>query len=317
MPTFAEIKSDVYRRTGAGSSPPSEVTTRIGSFVNRWNRKILSKPGMEPLRRVIITKASVADTPTYGIAIQKIRYITEATTDRRIYEKTLGWYREHHPDPAQFPGTPCDYVPMGITRIHTRPSAACELFVVSTEAADTGTVRVQAIRSNGYQVALSVVLTGTTPVTMSAAFTDIIDILDVRLSAAMTGHVTVTQGSGGTELSRIVIGQTAPRFLRFALAPTPSAAITYSIDGIAQIVDLSNDTDEPFENPDFHDLLVDGAVHDEWKSRGRSKDADGLALDIEQRIRELRMSILEWPEKDNEHARTGDWPIHEPATDAP
>lgn len=305
MPTFADLKLDAYRRTGHGSSPASDVSTRIGSYINRWNRKVLSKPLMEPLRRVILTKASVANQATYGIHLQKIRYMTEATTDRRIYEQTLDWYRANYPDPAAFTGTPRDFVPMGITRIHTRPANASEIFIKSTEAADTGTVRVQAIRSDGYPVSLSKALTGTTAVSMSTTITDVIDIIDVRLSAAQTGTVTVHEDSGtGTELSRLVIGQTTPRFLRFALAPTPSAVITYSIDGIADIVDLSNDTDEPFENPDFHDILVDGAVHDEYAARGRAKEALALAVEIEQRIRDLRMSIVEWPDSVEDRARS-------------
>lgn len=316
MPTFLELQQDVFDRIGAQQSPQTDTSRRIKRFLNRWNRKILSATGMEPLRRVILTKASVASQPTYGIALQKIRFMTEASTQRRIHEKTLAWYRDSFPDPASWTGTPLDYVPMGITRIHTRPSAACELFVVSTSASDTAiVVRVEAIRSNGYPVSLSVTLTGTTPVTMSATITDVIDILDVRLSAAAAGVVTVTQGSGGTELSRLVIGQTAPRFLRYALAPTPSQVITYTIDGIADIVDMSNDTDEPFENPDFHDILVDGAVHDEYKNRGRTDVARDLRIEIESRISALRMSILEWPEGDDVAERTFDQSIHLPVAD--
>lgn len=312
--TFLQMKQDVYRRCGHPSSPQTEVVTRIDAFLNRWNRKILSAKGMEPLRRVTLSVSSVANQATYGIALQKIRYVFEATTQRRIWEKTLAWYTNRFPDPTRFTGTPTDWVPLGLTRIHTRPSAACELFVVSTEAADTGTVRVTATRSNGYQVALSKALTGTTPVSMSTTITDVIDISDVRLSAAQTGTVTVTQGSGGTELSKMVIGQTAPRFLRIALAPTPAAVITYSIIGIAPLVDMANDTDEPFEDADFHDILVDGAVHDEWMSRGRAPEARSLANGIEDRIRELRLSILEWPESDDDRVRSFEDTIHLPIT---
>jgi hypothetical protein len=159
---------------------------------------------------------------------------------------------------------------------------------------------------------------------MSSTITDIVDIIDVRLAAAEAGDVTITQGSGGTELSKIVIGQTYPRFLRFALAPTPSQAITYQIDGIADIVDLTNDYDEPFENPDFHDILVDGGVHDEWEQRGKVGEARSL-LDggnpdhppessIMGRIKRLRLSLLDWPDgpdlnRDNEQAS-----IHLPVT---
>ena len=310
--TFLALQQSVYDRCGHQQSPPTEVSRRIKAFLNRWNRKILSAKGMEPLRRVTITKASVADQSTYGIALQKIRYVFEATNQRRIWEKTLAWYADNFPDPTQFGGTPTDWVPMGLSRIHTRPSAACELFIVSTEAADTGSVLVTATRSNGYSVSLSKALTGTAPVSMSSTITDVIDISDVRLSAAQTGSVTVTQGSGGTELSKMVIGQTAPRFLRYALAPTPAAAITYSIIGIAPLVDMTNDTDEPFEDADFHDILVDGAVHDEWNSRGRAQEARSLSNDIEDRIRELRLSILEWPESDDDRIRSFEDTIHLP-----
>lgn len=295
---FVDILNDVFDRTGqaqAASAQP-EVLRRVKRYVNRWNRKILSAPLMEPLRRVIITKASVANQQTYGVVLQSILEITESTTQRHLHKQTLGWYRDRFPAPAQFTGTPTEWIPMGQTRIHTRPTAACELFLVSTQAADTGVVKVEAIRTNGYRASLSKALTGTTPVSMGSTFTDVIDVEDVRVASAQTGDVTLTQGSGGAELSKIVIGQTMPRYVRYALAPTPAQAITYTLDGIADIVDLANDYDEPFPNPDFHDLLVDGAVYEEWYTRGRRAEAKDLRLEIELRLRRLRDSLLEWPE---------------------
>ncbi len=298
---FVDLLNDIYDRTGhpqqtSATVPPTEVQRRIKRYVNRWNRKILSQPGMDPLRRAIITKVSVANQQTYGIVLQSISYITESATQRRLFERTIGWYRDHYPAPDRFTGTPRFYVPMGQARIHTRPSAPCELFLVSTNAGDTGTVKVEAIRSNGYRVSLSKALTGIVPVSMSATITDVIDVEDMRLSAVQTGDVTITEGSGGTELSKIVIGQTYPRFLRFALVPTPSQAITYMIDGIADIVDLVNDYDEPFPNADFHDLLVDGGVYEEYRTRGRPGEAKDLRADIELRLRQLKNQVFEWPE---------------------
>ena len=306
---FLDILNDIYDRTGQSQSTsvPAEVSRRIKRYVNRWNRKVLSSAGMEPLRRVIITKASVANQPTYGVALNSILYMTETATQREIYKRTLGWYRNNFPDPSQWTGTSKWYVPLGQARIHTRPSAAAQLFIVSTAVADAGTVKIEAIRSNGYRVSLSKALTGTTPVSLDTTITDVIDIDDIRLSTAQTGDVTVTQGSGGTELSKIPIGQTYPRFLRFALAPTPSAVITYTIDGIADIPDLINDYDEPFPNPDFHDILVDGGVYEEWQTRGRGADARALRAEVELRIRRLRMSLMELPDVSVEDsARTFD-----------
>ncbi len=303
---FSEIKLDVYDRTGAGQAPESAVTRRIGRYVNGWNRKVLTMPGFQKLRRVIVPKASIADVPVYGIALSKIEFIYEATTERRIYEKSLAWYRDNFPDPANLTGTPNDYVPTGAGRIHTRPAAACELFVKSTSVADTAVVvRVEAIRSNGYPVSLTATLTGVTAVTLSAAFVDVIDIVDFHLDGVAAGLVTLHEISGaGAELSRIQIGATSPRFLLFALAPTPAQAIVYHVEGIAEIVDMSRTTDEPFPSPDFHDILVMGSVHDEWIHRGRVAEARVLMHggdprsptpdSILGRIAALRMWVLEW-----------------------
>jgi hypothetical protein len=311
--TFLELLQDCYDRTGHGQTPPAEVSRRFKRFVNRWNRKILTTTGMEPLRRTILTQASVADQAVYGIALQSIRYMTEADTERRLREQTLGWYRENFPDPANVSGTPLYYVPMGFGRIHTRPTAASELFVKSTAAGDTQIAYVDVIRTDGYRRLLQVALTGVTAVSLGVAITDVIDVVDFYLATAAAGTVTLTMTSGlGTELSRIPIGATFSRFYRYALVPTPSSAITYTIDGMAALSDLVNDTDEPFPNPDFHDLLVDGAVHDEWKSRGRSQDASELRIEIENRLKELRGAILEWPDADGDRRRSFEETIHLP-----
>lgn len=311
---FLQITQNVYDRTGSLQVPDANVQRRIKSYVNRWNRKILSAQGMEALRRVTVTQSSVIGQPTYGIALQAIRYISESTTQRRLRKQTLGWYRERFPKPLQFTSTPEWYVELGITRVATLPTAPCQLFCVSDNAGDAGTVNVQVVRTNGYKATLSVNLTGTVPVQVGAAtFNDVIDIENFYLSAVQLGTVTLTQGSGGIVLSTIPVGGTYARFLRWALVPTPSQVIPYTIDGISEMVDLVNDTDEPFPNPDFHDILADGAVYDEWNYRGLSSDARNLRAEIELRIRRLRMSILDWPESpETRRWRTFDETIKEP-----
>jgi len=284
---------------------------------------------MEPLRRVQVTKASVADQAVYGVALQSLKWITERDTQRRLFEKTLPWYRAHVPDPTRWTGTPTFYVPMGYSRIHTQPAiAGVELFVKSTSASDTNTAKVEVVRSDGYTRSLSVPMTGVTAVSLGAAITDVVDVQDFYISVAAVGTVTLHAVSGaGTELSRIPIGALAGRFVKYALVPTPSQAVTYYLDGEAPIVDMANDTDEPFPNPDFHDILVDGAVHDEWTSRGRFAEARALLNGgspdnpppgtIEGRIRQLRASIFEWDESPQEVTRTFDQSIQEPVVEAP
>lgn len=325
MPSFLEIQQDCYDQLGQAQTPPAATSRRIKRFINTWHRRIVSSPGMDPLRRIVLTNASVANQQVYGIVVNTILTITESSTQRILSKQTLGWYRAHYPAPSLTTGTPDYWIPMGTARIHTRPSIASELFIVSTQAADAGTVKIEAIRSNGYHVTLSHVLTGTTPVSLDTTMTDIVDVINIYVSAAQTGVVTVTQGSGGTELSRIPIGQTIPKFFRYALALTPSSAITYTIDAIADLVDLVQDYDEPLVPIDFQDVLVKGAMHDEFTQLGKLADARFLINggnatrpspeSILGRLSQLRATLFEWPDNDGERAsRSFEETIHLPIT---
>lgn len=308
--TFLDLQQDAFDRCGFLQTPDAKVLRTFKRYINRWHRKILSSQGMDALRRVVVTQASVADQQTYGIALDEIRYMTDAATGRRIYRRSLGWYRDRIPDPANQTGTPAWYVPMGTSRISARPANASEIFVISTSASDTGTAYAEVIRSTGYRRSLSVTMTGLTGVSLGSAMTDVVDVVDFYLSAAAVGTVTLREDSGtGSILSTIPIGGRFARFYRYALAPTPAAVVTYTIDGIAPIVDLVNDTDEPFPNPDFHDLLVDGAEHEHLKSLRRNAEARDLRLEIEHRLKRLRASLFEWDEETDADAVALDEPL--------
>lgn len=49
------------------------------------------------------------------------------------------------------------------------------------------------------------------------------------------------------------------------LWPTPAGVVTYTVDGDAVMSDLSNDADVPLLPVDFHDLLLLGALADEYQ----------------------------------------------------
>lgn len=307
--TLLELEQDAYDRLGQSQTPPTAISRRIERFINDWHRRVVSAAGMDSLRRILVSQASVANTSSYGLVMQSIRWVTERSNDRRLLKKTLGWYREQYPDPPNSTGTPFAWVPLGRSRIHTLPANASELFVKSTSASDTGTAYVEVIRSTGYRRSLSVTMTGVTAVSLGAAITDVIDIVNFYLSAAAVGTVTLHEDSGtGTELSRIPIGGRFARFLRYALAPTPSSAITYLVDGIADLVDMANDTDEPLIPIDFHDILVNGALVNEYMQLGRELQARLLLhggnpdrpteSSVEGRIKRLRASLYELDEEE-------------------
>jgi hypothetical protein len=109
-------------------------------------------------------------------------------------------------------------------------------------------------------------MTGVTAVSFDTTITTVIDVSKFYLSAAAVGTVTLHEDSGaGTELARIGIGQTEQRYYQIRLWPTPSAVNSYLVDETREITDFAQDTDEPLLPIDFHDLLVLGAVMDEYQ----------------------------------------------------
>ena len=303
--TFLAIQQTAFRRLKFADSPDSSVSTRIKDAINQWHRNTLVVPGIgNKLRRVQIARATTASRASYGVPFSKILHITERSNDRRLIKRSLDWYRTAFADPTQHEGTPLWWVQEGQTRIERPPADASELFIKSTSASDTGTAYVEVIRSGGYRRSLSVVMTGTTAVSLGAAITDVVDIVDFFISAAAVGTITLHEDSGtGTELARIAIGELYPRYLQVAFAPTPSAAITYFIDGIPDTVDMSVSTDEPLLPRDFHDLLVDGAVYEEWLSDGKVREAGILRGQIEEKTRRLRGWLWQQSEQDYDEGR--------------
>ena len=298
------IENSAYRRLQVDENQSGDFKTRIDGFVNRWHRQILSQSMFRSFRKTQVTQATVADQWLYGTKLMEIFHISERSNERRLIKKTEQEWRRRFPDPSQHTGDAEWWIPLGQTRIAQRPADASELFVISTSASDTGTIHVEAIRSDGAPIAMSVAVNGTTAASLNSAITDVTDVIDVFLTAVAVGTVTLREDSGvGSVLSTIAIGQAYPRYTKYALAPTPSSVQTLFLDGTVRIDDLAQAFDEPLIPEDFHDLLVDGAVYDEWLSKGRIKEAQWLRDEIAKRTQEMRswvyMNVIQ-PETDEE-----------------
>lgn len=262
---FSAILSAVYEEAGYQTSPASAVVTRIKRFVNEGVRAVLSEPGLARLADSDspATFASVASQARYVLpeSVNRILRVSERTNDYALDIMSMDWYRKVEPDPTTT-GTPTHVVPIGRVAVATQPADASEIFVKSTSASDTSQIAyIEGIITGGYLRTASVTLTGTTAVTLSAAITSFIEITDFYLSAAAVGTVTLLEDSGsGTELARITIGATRPRYYALYLWPTPAAAVTYYVDYRRELVDLVNNTDEPPMPTDAHPALVAYAV---------------------------------------------------------
>jgi hypothetical protein len=295
---FLELQERLAVRRGARVPLNSETALRFKSSLNEVHRRLLRKPGREALRYGVVPFTSVADQKLYALPAQgvaRINRITEATNDRRLAYQTPDWLDAVAPDPTT--GTPWAWIPQGLTEVHTQPSDASSVYVVSTSGSDTGTCHVEGITEGGYYQRTSVTMTGVTAVNLAAAVNDFIQITKFYLSSSAVGTVTLHEDSGvGTELSRIAAGDVRAQFHLFQLYLTPAADITYFANVLRSVPDMRQDTDEPLLPEDFHDLLIDMAEQKELRKADDPNRWGMLSRDIAEAESELNTFLTAHPD---------------------
>lgn len=294
--TLQEIERAIYRRFELPDDPPGATRRRILGFINEAYRAILSSPHFPMLRAVqtsITTVASRADYPLHG-SLTSVRQVTEAANDIRLEPRSLAWYRGIEPDPQE--GTPEYYISDRFLGVYRRP-AATGVWAVSSSASDTSPIAYAEAARGAMTTAvadpstLSATLTGTSRVQLGT-LTDLSDVTRFWLSAAPVGDVSLYDASSaGNLLAVIPAGKTTVRYREFILWPTPSDAITYTLDCERGLTDLVNPTDEPLIPEDFHDLLILGARRREYEVRKKSDLYQATMREEGLRLRDLRIYV--------------------------
>lgn len=267
--TFANILAEVYRRGRYQATPATDVVTRIKAFVNEAQQELAADPRLRSLLRGALTFTTTASQAEYGLGPQMARLVVVRDTTNRwpLRRRSLPWYRATLPDQTNQSGTPTDYADLGPKPVTKQPASATGVWAVSSSAGDTTqTVYIEANRTGLYLHSATVTLNGTTRAQVGSQ-TDYVEILDFYLSAAAAGDVTLYDAAAsGNILGVIPKGQTRATSQWIGLAPTPSAALTYSVDYEHAVTDLVNDTDEPAWLPTaFHRLLAIGARRREYE----------------------------------------------------
>jgi hypothetical protein len=279
--TLTELLADTYRRLNFQTTPDTAVTTRLTAFINETHAEILAKPGLQSLLYGSLAFASVASQARYGLplSVARILSVTETTNRRKLETRSLDWYRTIEANPASNTGTPEVYIPLGQQAVKRVPATTgTGLWVASSSASDTvPTVAIEAIRVDGYpHTPANATLTGVTRVAIGggSALTDYIDVTQFMVSAACVGDVTLYDAAAaGNVLGVIPRGATSARYQCFALFPTPSAALPYTIDVEHDAYTLSAANDEPLLPLRFHRLLAIGARVKEYEKEGNERYA--------------------------------------------
>lgn len=281
--TLTAMLAELYRRGRYGTTPATEVTTRLTAFLNETQQELAEDPRLASLLRGTLTFTTTASRAEYGLPpiIGRIVVMRDTTNRWPLTLQSLSWYRAVLPDQTSQTGTPTAYAELGPKPVTKQPAAATGVWAVSTSVSDTAiTTSLEGVRTGGYPYQPSATtLTGTTRVQLGTSITDYVEIIDWYLSAAAVGDVTLYDAAvAGNVLGVIPTGQTRATSPWIGLAPTPAAALTYTLDYERGLTDLVTGSDEPLWLPAaFHRLLLIGARRREYEYQ--SDDRIGVASD--------------------------------------
>jgi hypothetical protein len=278
-----EILKEVYIDLDYDEIPPLSVTERLKGYIRRAYGTILREPDLSLLRDTTtpLTFVSVLGQTVYGLPSQIARpvAITDRTNNRLLTPMSLVDLRLNDPGMTST-GTPWAWVPLGYGPAQGVPMAT-GLWVASASALDTTqTVLLNGVRVNGLATGdLTAKLNGLARVPIGT-ITDLVDVQHLSLNATAVGVVSIYDAAtAGTVIAQIGIGRLAPRYFRVLLYPQTDVGITYYVDGQLHIPELDDDQDVPLLPPDFHTLLITGALMHEYKRKDDTSRIVTLAAD--------------------------------------
>ena len=254
-------------------APDYDVLQRIEQFFNDTLQELVSEPGIGAWvsrHQPNLTFASVANQAVYGLVGSggRIDAIQDRTNDFTLMPRSIDWWRRVCPDPSAYTGTPSDWIPLGTIAVAVQPSDASRLFVDSTSASDVQKATIEGVRTGGYPQTATVTLTGVTAIDINTATTDWVEVTKFYVNQPAVGTITLHEdASGGTELARIPIGETASLYQGVALHPTPASAITYYVESERDLPYMQHAKDSPPIPARFHRVIVDGALWREYEKR--------------------------------------------------
>jgi len=267
-PTRTELLHQLAHRLNKNPPPQMDpaTETRLASFLNQRQRRLLTMPGLRRLRDAMTSFVSVPMQAAYGLPpLAKVSRIFETANERVLYEMSA---QDHRLIGPSISGTPEAYVWTGRQVVARQPVVPTSLHLWSSNVSDVTTlVYIEGVLANGFPASVTVALTGTTPVDVSAGVSDWTRVDKFYLAAPCRGAITLGEGTidGPLALAMIPVGQVTTVYAGLTLYPTPSDAITYTVDVTRTVSDLVHGTDQAALPDDFSDLLVLGALADEYQ----------------------------------------------------
>lgn len=263
--------ADLYRRFRYTIEPPSPVSLRLTAFLNESQRELLAMPGIERLRDDVMAVTAFANQARSGLppTVARIQGITDRLNNHKLVQLPLQELRALNPSQNFTGGYPLRYAVVGERQVQIQPAAATGLWVASSSASDTAQLAyIETTTTGGYSYRDSKAVNGVTRAQFGVVSTrtDHIQVDKFYVSAPLVGYLSLYDASSsGNELARIEPGQTFARYLTLEWNPIQTADVTEYVDYQRQIFDLVNAFDEPLLPPDFHWVMVRGALMKEYE----------------------------------------------------
>jgi hypothetical protein len=288
------------RKLNYASTPSSDVSERLTGFINEIHLRVLGLPGLGYLKHTQGQFTSVASNAQKSLPadVARVLSIRDTTNDITLAGKSWEWYARSVPDPSASSGTPTIWAPVGFVGYGTQPTGATKLYVVSSSASDTSqTCFVEGADLEGFPLSSTAKLNGTTRVQIGSGLGlsglgDFRTVNEFYLSNTAVGFVVLTDVTETTYYASLSRGQTYARYLRIALWPTPSDAVTYAIDYERKVDDLSAPMDEPLVPSDFHWVIEAGAKMLEYEKTDDRRYPAAKA-EYEQGVRDLKWFVTQ------------------------
>lgn len=273
---FSDLKTEV----GANiQDTSSQMATVIGRFLNRRLRDALQRIHYDPTR-LDYSFSTTAGTRDYLMPddFEHEVYVYDSTNKKTLAPINYQQYIDNYASDTTTQDI-SDYYLVYDDLVHTQPTSAGTVAVVSTSTSDTSQkVRVKGIVSS-VEDTEEVTLNGTSSVAGTKSFTR---ILSVSIDSSCAGKVTVTRGSDTAAIFRP--GDKTMRLKKMRLVRTPSAVATIEVIYKMAFLPLINGQDYP--PVEISDILAIGAEADGWRYKRQFDKATAMDYEYERKIEE-------------------------------
>lgn len=280
--TFAELQRGVFDDMQYQPAPKPGVQDRVRRYLNEGLERILRRPRLKNLRFVTMPFTSNPGQGFYGapMVIERIDHVIDLTNGHPLTFRTRDWYRQRDPSVIVSPGpappagpvvtarntsTPSVWIPEGVGPMRREPLPSEDgyvyLWAMAGPTDTTQTLIMEATFYYGDTYTTYMKLTGATPVKINIqGMPPGTRITSLKLDSLASSYVFLQDLQAPPQFQSnpvavIDASEFSSRHVGFRLYPTPSASLTYHLEGQCVIPRMRDDMDEPPFPDNFHEML--------------------------------------------------------------